>query len=627
MIKVYINSTCPLCMILIGILKYNNIDFKLINIDEDENGKDELLSKLCVETVNNIAFPVIIDEDTNKILIGYEKEELEEIVKKKIKEPSMDELKEYLPPIDLEKVRNYYNVVKKFAEYSGYYLNPDLEYVYRILDAQLKNEKNGIKTCPCKLGNVPCPCSERDREIEIYDHCFCGLYVSRRYIENWRPENTLKLLSNRHILNYDDIPDNVDGSFVKIYIRLNNVFSEKNFIVSGNDKNINNKNINNGDFNNKNNNKINIKNNKNSNNIDDINNNINNNDNNNTKIKKISSLFNKIYKLGNRGYGYIENHLLKFKSEVGYYDTQIWYKSIDDYLDNNLDIANILDYNYDFEVSINKDIVIPPSKCMEINFKNTFIKTNYPIDNFKRRYIINGENKKEIIKVLDNIIDLEGLTIINNKADKLYKYFSKKIRELQKEVDYLIETINLDHNREEYFESHLINLSETIKHTSEFQEKVVNIYSLYQYHISKKLENNDFKDLLNKVSYHNKHESIIKDFEHLLQQLDILKTTLNEIIEILETNVIISQNSKTLKLQDEIHKTAKTQLNMHKVIEGLYVIFAAFYFTELALIVFEGTKHAHILEYDPYIMASLFIPIAIILGVVISKKLKKGIDD
>jgi uncharacterized membrane-anchored protein len=101
-----------------------------------------------------------------------------------------------------------------------------------------------------------------------------------------------------------------------------------------------------------------------------------------------------------------------------------------------------------------------------------------------------------------------------------------------------------------------------------------------------------------------------------------MKNTVNELIEILETNVNISQNNKAIKLQNEIHKTTKTQLNMHRAVEGLYTIFAAFYFTELALIIFEGLNHAGVVKYDAYVLASFFVPFAMLLGVIVSKKLK-----
>ena len=102
-----------------------------------------------------------------------------------------------------------------------------------------------------------------------------------------------------------------------------------------------------------------------------------------------------------------------------------------------------------------------------------------------------------------------------------------------------------------------------------------------------------------------------------------MKNTVSELIDILETNVNISQNNRAIKLQNEIHKTAKTQLNMNRAVEGLYTVFAAFYFTELALIIFEGLNHAKVVKYDAYVLASFFVPIAMLLGVVVSKKLKK----
>lgn len=89
-------------------------------------------------------------------------------------------------------VQNLYERLDKEAEAAGYHLNPDLEHTKELVRGLLTNEKRyGYWACPCRLASgdkdddldIICPCDYRDQDIEEYDACYCGLYVSERVLQ------------------------------------------------------------------------------------------------------------------------------------------------------------------------------------------------------------------------------------------------------------------------------------------------------------------------------------------------------------------------------------------------------------------------------------------------------------
>ena len=82
--------------------------------------------------------------------------------------------------------------LNKEAEESGYHLNPDANHAKDLVRGMLVNEKRyGYRACPCRLAtgdkkddlDIICPCDYRDQDVEEYDACYCGLYVSEGVIE------------------------------------------------------------------------------------------------------------------------------------------------------------------------------------------------------------------------------------------------------------------------------------------------------------------------------------------------------------------------------------------------------------------------------------------------------------
>jgi len=86
-----------------------------------------------------------------------------------------------------EEIDRLYNRLKREAEEGGYHLNPDVEFTKELVYGLIVNEKRyGYMACPCRLADddrnedldIICPCDYRDPDLDDYDTCYCGLYVS-----------------------------------------------------------------------------------------------------------------------------------------------------------------------------------------------------------------------------------------------------------------------------------------------------------------------------------------------------------------------------------------------------------------------------------------------------------------
>ena len=81
------------------------------------------------------------------------------------------------------------------AEEGGYHLNPDTEFTKELALGLIVNERRyGYRACPCRLAtgvraddiDIICPCDYRDPDLDDFDTCYCGLYVSRAVIDGDR---------------------------------------------------------------------------------------------------------------------------------------------------------------------------------------------------------------------------------------------------------------------------------------------------------------------------------------------------------------------------------------------------------------------------------------------------------
>jgi len=93
-----------------------------------------------------------------------------------------------------------YEQLKKFQESKGYFFNKDKEMVMNLLESLLINkERYGYMACPCRLASgdyhkdkdILCPCIYREKDVEAYGACFCGLYVSEAWNNGTIPHETV----------------------------------------------------------------------------------------------------------------------------------------------------------------------------------------------------------------------------------------------------------------------------------------------------------------------------------------------------------------------------------------------------------------------------------------------------
>ncbi len=94
--------------------------------------------------------------------------------------------------ISPEEVDRLYKKLFDEAEKAGYHLGPDVDFTKDLVRSLIINENRyGYRACPCRLasGNrqddldIICPCDYRDSDIEEFDACYCGLYVSARILK------------------------------------------------------------------------------------------------------------------------------------------------------------------------------------------------------------------------------------------------------------------------------------------------------------------------------------------------------------------------------------------------------------------------------------------------------------
>ena len=93
--------------------------------------------------------------------------------------------------ITAEAIEALYQQLTKDAIAGGYNLNPDKDFTLGLVEGLLVNEERyGYWACPCRLADgvrekdldLICPCDYRDPDLEEFDACYCGLYVSNDVI-------------------------------------------------------------------------------------------------------------------------------------------------------------------------------------------------------------------------------------------------------------------------------------------------------------------------------------------------------------------------------------------------------------------------------------------------------------
>ncbi len=99
-----------------------------------------------------------------------------------------------------EDVEKQFQVLDREAREGGYHLNPDTEFIKKLVRGLLINEaRYGYPACPCRLSrgikaedlDIICPCNYRDPDLDQYGACYCALYVSESVLSKNLPLTTV----------------------------------------------------------------------------------------------------------------------------------------------------------------------------------------------------------------------------------------------------------------------------------------------------------------------------------------------------------------------------------------------------------------------------------------------------
>jgi ferredoxin-thioredoxin reductase catalytic chain len=94
-----------------------------------------------------------------------------------------------------EKIDKVYESLEKWAESTGYHLNPDRDFTRDLVEGLLINRaRYGYQACPCRLAvgdkekdeDIICPCDYRDPDLAEWGACYCALYVSEEVLRGER---------------------------------------------------------------------------------------------------------------------------------------------------------------------------------------------------------------------------------------------------------------------------------------------------------------------------------------------------------------------------------------------------------------------------------------------------------
>ena len=82
--------------------------------------------------------------------------------------------------------------LRRIQEPKGYFFNKDEEMTLSLLEELLNTKaRYTYMACPCRLANgefeadrdIVCPCEYREADVAEFGACFCGLYVSKAWLE------------------------------------------------------------------------------------------------------------------------------------------------------------------------------------------------------------------------------------------------------------------------------------------------------------------------------------------------------------------------------------------------------------------------------------------------------------
>ncbi len=607
-ITVYSLKTCPYCRLVESFLDDHGVEYERIMVDELGGEEQKKAIAEAYRLSGQRSFPVIrINE---RSIIGFDEARMRKALNLKAKDivlpksPVVEEKKK-----DLQK---YYDIFKKQADKTGYLLNPNRDFVERILLGLMENkERYGYATCPCSLASgkieedkdLICPCANRDLHLQRYGRCLCGLYITEDY-NPYDPTSPLCIAEYHEEMLEHEIST---PTYVKVFgYSLRGVDEESiknNFekVASLCEINLE---------------EIKWK----------------------EKTASVSKTFEGKYRL-----------ILKMDISKDFYNYQVWTISIKE---SPAEIFNLIDHLAPLELpDVHNQLFVLDILLNEEEFFYENLDYFMPkIDKVGSKIldgiqVMSSDQEKRIgrerylvspmqERIVDDIITIESNYHLLHLEKQKYILISDRLSRIEEETVSKLGSVSIGlaqadhdilkdwmHDISNSF-SEIAGITEEVNH--HFLDATSHRNILETIFVGWKEREVDALPLIS-TSILSKVKGIKEDYETLYNRIDGIRKEMEDIINILRTKIELIQQEQSFDLQKSMHATAKTQLDLQKAVKGVYVFLVAFYFTELALIIFEAMEARGIIHIDPSIPAALFIPVAIFLGWILSGKAEEMI--
>jgi uncharacterized membrane protein len=114
-----------------------------------------------------------------------------------------------------------------------------------------------------------------------------------------------------------------------------------------------------------------------------------------------------------------------------------------------------------------------------------------------------------------------------------------------------------------------------------------------------------------------KYNKITKSFDNYITRSEALKARLSTVMENVRTYLSIQQQKLTLEEQKSSKEQLVRLVNLQEIFHKVEIFILAVYMTEMAKIIFEA------LTQDAALLTAIFIPLALILAIGISRLLHR----
>lgn len=182
-------STCIHCRHTKEFLDEHHIAYELVWVDLLQGAERSRMIKEIKGYNPQVSFPTLVIDEGKEVVVGFQRDVLirELQIGQESAKPAESPYKVTDP------IQKLYGQLKTLQEPKGYYLNKNMAMTMPLLEQLLvTREKYGYMACPCRVANgsyeedkdIICPCIYRAADVEEYEACFCGLYVSQRWNED-----------------------------------------------------------------------------------------------------------------------------------------------------------------------------------------------------------------------------------------------------------------------------------------------------------------------------------------------------------------------------------------------------------------------------------------------------------